>query len=146
MIDQISKYFAVYYDATYFAPFQRILHLPPIRNYGTAFHLFNFSDTTFFWIIRLLMAFIAGYFIFRAILKFQEKKKIFAEIAIIAGAMSNLIDRCHYGGVIDFIYFIFPFFNYIAVANIADIAITAGCGYLLYELFLEDYETYFFKQ
>lgn len=138
VIDRITKYLALHFHEVYFAPFQRIFHLPPIRNYGMSFNLFFLSYSVFIWILRIIGLIITGYFVQRAIQKYQRNKKIFAEIAVVAGAIGNLIDRFYYGFVIDFIFFTFPLTNYIAIANIADFSITLGCIYLVFDIFIED--------
>lgn len=140
LFDQMTKYLALYYNATYLARFRRFLHLPPIKNYGVSLNLFDCSDNTLFFLFRAIGLLIICYFIYRAVDKHKNKKYIFGEIAVISGALSNLIDRCYHACVIDFIFINFPFFNYIAIANFADIAITGGCLFLIYELFIEDYE------
>ena len=55
---------------------------------------------------------------------------------VIGGALGNAIDRLNYGAVADFLHFhtpfpAGPFANY--VFNVADVAIVAGVGALLYE-------------
>jgi signal peptidase II len=54
---------------------------------------------------------------------------------LIGGALGNAIDRAVYGAVADFVllYWI-PFFPY--VFNVADSAIVAGVGLLLYDSFV----------
>lgn len=54
-------------------------------------------------------------------------------VFILAGAVSNLMDRFYYGGVIDFITIRFG-----SVFNIADIAIVCGIGLWIIRLFLHD--------
>lgn len=138
MLDRITKYIALYTKETYFAPFQRLFHLPPVKNYGMSFNLVFLSATTFSFLLKIIGIVITIYFIQRAIKKYRKNKNIYAEITIIAGAIGNLIDRFYYSFVIDFIFFTFPFTNYIAIANIADFAITIGSLYLIFEIFIQD--------
>lgn len=141
-IDRITKYFALYFHEVYFASFQRILHLPPILNYGMTFNLFFFSDAFYMFLFRFIGIGITVYFFQRAMKKYKKGKTIFAEVAIVAGAFSNLIDRFYYTFVIDFIFFTFPFTNYVAIANFADFAITLGCIYLICDILVEDITYY----
>ena len=137
-LDRITKYIALYCHEIYFAPFQRLLHLPPIKNYGMSFNLFFITQENFIFFLRIIGICITFYFYKRAVQKYNENKDIFAEVTIIAGAIGNLIDRFYYSFVIDFIFFTFPFSNFIAIANIADFAITLGCTHLILKTFIED--------
>lgn len=51
---------------------------------------------------------------------------------IIGGAVGNLIDRLIFGGVVDFLYLHYGSFSWY-VFNVADSAIVAGVGGLLYD-------------
>jgi signal peptidase II len=137
-LDRITKYIALYCHEIYFAPFQRLLHLPPIKNYGMSFNLFFITQENFIFFLRIIGICITFYFYKRAVQKYNENKDIFAEVTIIAGAIGNLIDRFYYSFVIDFIFFTFPFSNYIAIANIADFAITLGCTHLILNTLIDD--------
>ena len=53
---------------------------------------------------------------------------------IIGGALGNAIDRMHYGAVADFFSFHLAGFHWY-VFNVADVAIVAGVGGLLYDSF-----------
>ena len=61
--------------------------------------------------------------------KNNNKNNIFPIVLILAGAISNIIDRFVYGGVIDYI----NLFNY-SQLNIADIYIFIGVAVYLYWL------------
>ncbi len=54
---------------------------------------------------------------------------------IIGGALGNAYDRWAYGAVADFFYFHLGSFSWY-VFNVADVAIVAGVGLLLYDSFL----------
>jgi signal peptidase II len=56
---------------------------------------------------------------------------------IIGGALGNIIDRLHYGAVVDFIYVHVYILGYHFPAfNVADSAITVGVGLLLLESYM----------
>lgn len=66
-----------------------------------------------------------------------SKNKLVGLIAIIAGSLSNIVDRFIYGGVIDFIelsynQWIWPVFN------VADVAIVCGIGLILYDCYAHE--------
>lgn len=137
-IDRITKYIALHFHEIYFAPFQRLLHLPPVKNYGMSFNLFFIPQEIFIFFLRIIGIIITIYFYKRAVRRYHENKSIFPEVTVIAGAIGNLIDRFYYSFVIDFIFFTFPFSNYIAIANIADFAITLGCTHLILNTLIDD--------
>lgn len=55
---------------------------------------------------------------------------------VIGGALSNVLDRAVHGAVADFFHFHVGSFSWY-VFNLADVAIVAGVGLLLYESFAE---------
>ncbi len=59
---------------------------------------------------------------------------------IIGGALGNAIDRLHYGAVADFFLFHVAGFNWY-VFNLADAAIVAGVGGLLYDLLISSHKS-----
>jgi len=62
--------------------------------------------------------------------KIKSRLNFYGFVFIVAGAIANIIDRCMFGCVIDFInigFLNFPLFN------LADIFITVGAGLIIYE-------------
>lgn len=103
-----------------------------VRNNGAAFS--SFSGQRIFLIILPTLVIIGAIY---AMNRYGRNSKLLqtAVLFIIAGGIGNLIDRIIYGYVTDMISFsIFP-----PVFNIADIAVSVGCGLLfIYVLFFED--------
>ena len=67
--------------------------------------------------------------------KFRGKSRImdYALVLILAGGIGNLIDRLIFGSVTDMLSFsIFP-----PIFNVADIAVTVGCGLLILDIVLD---------
>ena len=98
-----------------------IFHLTLVRNSGVAFGLFQGHGL---WITLGTLLVLAG--LFRTALRPGGAKWISLCLALIlGGAISNLIDRMRFGGVIDFLDFrIWPVFN------LADSCITVGAALL----------------
>ena len=71
-----------------------------------------------------------------AILYFMKGKSILFDISlalVLGGGIGNLIDRIMYGKVTDMLSFsIFP-----PIFNVADIAVTVGCGLLLIDALMD---------
>jgi lipoprotein signal peptidase len=68
-------------------------------------------------------------------LRHWKKNKNIAELIVIAGGFSNLIDRFRYNGVVDFIIIDFKISNLIfstPVFNFADIIIMTGILWIIY--------------
>ena len=70
-----------------------------------------------------------------AVWLWRSSERLIASLAlalIIGGALGNLVDRVVFGGVVDFLYLHYGSFSWY-VFNLADCAIVAGVGALLYE-------------
>ncbi len=135
--DRVTKSLALLYNFNYLGKFQRLFHLPPIKNSGVSLQLFNVTEPTLFFILELISIIIILYFLYRLKNKYNNNKNIIGEILVISGGISNLIDRIYYNAVIDFIFIKIPLLNYLAIANVADIIITIGCIILILELFFD---------
>ena len=127
-LDQLSKYLIRHFGGFY------------ICNRGMAFGVELYP--IFFWIIWIAIIAIAGFQIFNyQFLIFNEFSiskflnfKFWGLMLITSGAISNVIDRLHYGCVIDFIDLKFwPIFN------LADIFIIVGAILLLIKLFKNNF-------
>lgn len=92
----------------------------------------NFVFLFISFIVFLITIFLTYY----TYTQFKIKKNILAEICILAGSCSNLIDRYIYGGVIDFI--LFEYKNYaFPIFNLADIAIVSGVFLMVLSIYTE---------
>jgi signal peptidase II len=138
IFDRITKSLALLYNFNYLGRFQRLFHLPPLKNTGMSLHIFNMNEARFFLILKIMGIIIVIYFIYRLKNKYYQNKSMIGEILVISGGIGNLIDRFYYHAVIDFIFIKIPLLNYLAIANFADIIITIGCIILLIELFFDE--------
>lgn len=133
IIDQCTKYMVrINFEQGETLPIiSDILHLTYVRNLGAAFSMFeNIKVVTIIIpLFILLMAITALFFFYKRISRFSR----ISISLIIAGGMSNLIDRIILGYVTDMIDFrIFPVFN------IADISVCVGCMLLIVGMFLPE--------
>lgn len=133
IIDQCTKYMVrINFEQGETLPIiSDILHLTYVRNLGAAFSMFeNIKVVTIIIpLFILLIAITALFFFYKRISRFSR----ISISLIIAGGMSNLIDRIILGYVTDMIDFrIFPVFN------IADISVCVGCMLLIVEMFLPE--------
>lgn len=134
--DQASKYWILH------ATDLRLGHRLPIApvldfvltwNQGVSYGLFRQDGAVGRWLL------VAGSIAATAVLSlwlFRTRQGLtrFGLALIVGGAVGNLIDRVTHGAVIDFVYFHLLDFSWY-VFNVADCAIVAGVGALLYDSF-----------
>ena len=103
-----------------------IFHITYVLNPGAAFGMLEHQR--WFFIVVALAAVLLGVFFYR---KLQQESILMRSGAglLLGGAVGNLADRIQSGLVVDFLDFrIWPVFN------IADIAICAGAGILIFDI------------
>ncbi len=106
---------------------RNMFHLSLVYNTGVAFGLFKNYGLVFV----AISLFVIGYIVRDSISnqKYYSRRKQIAFSLILGGACGNVIDRLHFGYIVDFLDFrIWPVFN------IADSAITIGIALLAYSL------------
>ena len=94
-------------------------------NRGVSWSFFSSQSNLKFYLLTLLIITIISIFIIHTYKEYKNQKNIFFEILIISGAISNIIDRFLYSGVIDFIDFHINTWHW-PTFNIADISIVIG--------------------
>ena len=122
IVDQLTKYWAVKELVTSWVV-TSFLQFELFYNRGMSWGYFA-SEQYFFLIILvalLITAFLAKY-IYN---KIKLKKPVYAELLVLSGAISNIIDRFTYFGVVDFITLHFNGW-YWPTFNIADACIVIG--------------------
>ena len=128
-IDQLSKYIISQRIplGESIPVIKNFFHLTYILNSGAAFGILKNQANLFIIIAVTAIIFI--------LMQLRQRRIISTEVAfclILAGAISNLVDRIRLGAVIDFLDFrIWPVFN------IADSIITAGAILLAYSILQE---------
>ena len=119
-LDQVTKQLIIHY----MSPFGSIevfpfLHVVNVRNTGAAFGTFRGLGSGFFVVISLC----AIFFLINLLVK--RTYNSFGLSLVLGGAIGNLVDRIHYGKVVDFIDFNIGDFHWPAF-NVADSALTVG--------------------
>lgn len=131
VVDQLSKY-AVVSTVKADGPVEFLFGLFQLRyveNTGAAFSSFS-DNTTFLTVFTSLV--IAACVLVLLTRKIEPLFPNICLVLIVAGGLGNLIDRIHYGYVVDFIE---PLFIDFAVFNFADCCITVGVFMLIgYEI------------
>ncbi len=115
---------------------QDVFHITYVQNTGAAFSILE-DKMLFFYIITPIALILGTWFLIK-----EWKHSMFQNViivSILAGALGNFIDRVFLGYVRDM--FDFRLINF-AVFNVADIALTVGCGvfivFLIYDLFKDE--------
>ena len=134
VIDLITKKIVFnYINLNSFISIFPLLDLVHIHNYGISFGLFAGMLPS--WTIIVIGSFFSILLIY---MMFKSRARIekWGLIMIIAGAISNILDRATHYYVLDFIYLHYKDFYWPAF-NFADIYITIGVLMILYQLFQE---------
>lgn len=105
---------------------QDVFHLTYVLNPGAAFGILS-NQRIFLLATGAVLILATAYFY--PLLKRADTCLKLGATAILSGAVANLIDRVQTGYVVDFFDFrIWPVFN------VADIAICAGMGFMIYSI------------
>lgn len=120
VLDQITKLSII----NNVKPFESIevfpfLHIVNVKNKGGAFGMFKDVGNALFVVVSLIAI------IFIILLLIRSKEGYLGFSLILGGAIGNLVDRLHYGWVVDFIDFSIGRFHWPAF-NVADSALTIG--------------------
>jgi signal peptidase II len=128
LIDQISKYWVmtkhIFYDNGSFFGIELSF------NRGISLGLFHSENNFWFSLLLLVIALTLIMFLWYTYQMYQAHYQITAYVFVAAGAISNFIDRLHYGKVIDFILFYWKSLSF-PVFNVADCWIFLGVFYIL---------------
>lgn len=136
-VDQITKNYAVLYlrNQPAYSVIDGVLEFNYLENRGMAFGLLQ-DQTILFLFFGVIFLLVITYVLFKSPVGKKYTIMHFLLTVITAGAIGNMIDRLHYGFVVDYIYVVlinFPIFN------IADIYVTVGT-FVLILLFLFYYK------
>lgn len=132
-IDQITKW-AVFLGMEYHAmipvlPFFSLVH---VHNTGAAFSFLAGAGGWQRWFF-LGIGLAASLLILHLLRKHRNEPLMALSLALIlGGAAGNIFDRAWHGFVVDFLYFHYQAYAFPAF-NIADSAITAGAGLLIFD-------------
>lgn len=101
-----------------------------VFNRGVSWGLFHSDYGYTFLLVTLLISVIIVLLFCYSIVRYLNQHPIYGEVLVLAGALSNLVDRCLYGGVIDFIHLSYDTWSW-PIFNIADVAIVLGVVWIL---------------
>ena len=129
--DRLTKIWALTY-CTHECQLARWLSCQVMYNRGISWSMFDSDHDGQFLLVSLLVLSITGLLAYYAYDRYKQGKTIFAEVVVIAGSISNIVDRIIYAGVVDFIMVHYRGWVY-PVFNIADMAIVMGVIYMMWQ-------------
>ena len=101
-------------------------------NRGISWSLLYAESSLYFALVTLFVITVIVCISWYTYQQYKEQKLIWAEVAVIAAALSNVVDRIWYGGVIDFILLEYHSFRW-PLFNIADCVIVLGLLYMVFD-------------
>lgn len=124
LFDRITKYYAQQLKSVYYInPF---LQLQTIHyNRGISWGMFNEQSTAVFFAVSALVICFCFIFAWYTYYCFSKGQGIVGHLLVLAGALSNVVDRLFYAGVIDFIQISYDGWHW-PLFNIADASICLG--------------------
>ena len=135
-VDQLSKFFIVrsVEQGESIEVWGRFFQITQARNHGGAFGVFQKNEEAGNWITLVASLISLGILVTLFSGRVHDRTLKSGLVLIAGGAIGNLIDRFHYGYVIDFLHFSYlPHFNF-PVFNLADTAIVVGTGLVVLSL------------
>ena len=144
ILDRVSKLYVLYRARVVIEakvrmlPFfiRKFISIDRVVNRGISWGLLSKQSRYVFSFLTItILAIIFGLCIY-SYRRYKRGHAIIGEIFVIGGAISNVIDRFLYGGVIDFINFSIGPWAFPATFNIADIFIVVGVGIMFIQHYL----------
>ena len=132
IVDRITKMAALVCCKEGSYKVNQFLSFDLLFNRGISWGMFHSSSDLVFLSVSLVTAIITAALCWYAYYNYRQGASIVAEVCIIAGSFSNLVDRVVYNGVIDFIVLSYGDLSW-PVFNIADAVIVLGVGILVFQ-------------
>jgi signal peptidase II len=128
-LDRLTKFWAISELQTKNIKVCSFLDLSLGLNRGMVFGLFSFQRPFYFYLITSFVILVLIFFLVYVYAEFKSGKSLIAHIMLLAGAVSNIIDRFIWGGVVDFVDFHVGSWHWYTF-NIADVFIVVGIFYI----------------
>jgi signal peptidase II len=125
LIDRLTKWWAVTQLSEIGIRINQFISFELAYNRGVSWGMFSSESTTAFVVVSAIIGFVMILLSVHAWMLYKQGNSIIGHIMALAGAMSNMIDRFYYGGVVDFILLSVRNWSW-PLFNIADSAIVLG--------------------
>jgi signal peptidase II len=133
--DRITKWY-VCAHAYHYYPIMPHVWLHCVFNRGISWSMLTSTQPILYGALTGAIGLFLLFFMLFAWLRYKDNHCIIGELLVISGGISNLIDRCLYEGVIDFILISWDDWSF-PIFNIADCAIVLGVFVICYNLLFE---------
>ena len=134
MLDRITKYMALGMLKTCTVTSFLEFHL--VFNRGISWGMFHSEHHGFFVALTFCIVFIIAVLAWQTYRRYVAGRSVYAGLMVLAGAISNVIDRVLYQGVIDFVHVHIADWSW-PIFNIADMAIVLGICWMIKEQYQE---------
>ena len=123
VLDRTSKHYVTHHNTP--VAITSFLDCQIAYNTGISWSLFSTTNPWFYTFISgfILLGLVA--IALFTIKRLKHHKLVIGELLILSGGLSNFIDRCRYGHVIDFISIHYKNWHF-PIFNLADVAIVSG--------------------
>lgn len=133
ILDRVTKHMILGMCAELPRSINSVLTFDCFFNRGVSWSLFHSAALWQFVMVSVVIALVAGLLSIYAYTQHREGRLIYGELLVLSGAISNLVDRVIYGGVLDFIILSYKGWAWPAF-NIADACIVTGIIIMMYRL------------
>ena len=128
-LDRLTKYWALQYLPERYT-LNDVLSFELAFNRGISWGMFGSGGQGMFVLISVVIMCVIGVLAWYVYTRIREGHTVFAELLVLTGAVSNLIDRFVYDGVVDFIALSYGNYTW-PLFNVADACIVFGVGIML---------------
>lgn len=132
-IDRLTKYWALHNVGQQPRIINNWLSFELCYNRGISWSFFDSENDIIFFLLTALIIAVTVAVGWYGYERFAHKKSAIGQLFIVAGSLSNIVDRFAYCGVIDFIAIHWQQY-YFPIFNIADMAIVGGVAILLLQV------------
>jgi signal peptidase II len=132
IIDRVTKLAALAWCLEDAHTVNQFLSFEVVFNRGISWGMLHSPSNVVFVLVSLIIVVITAGLCWYACHRYIRGGSIIGEVFIIAGSLSNLVDRVIYNGVIDFIILSYGNMSW-PVFNIADAVIVLGVGILIFQ-------------
>ena len=125
LFDRLSKWWAVSALRDEPAVISDYLNLSLMWNRGVSWSLFSYDSLIGFSILTGFILLVIVLFMVFVFVQYKNYHNISFEVLVLAGALSNVVDRFWYGAVVDFLQFHVNAW-YWPTFNVADMCVVVG--------------------
>lgn len=139
LTDRVSKFCILNYLLDGYKKITPYFNLSIAWNKGVSWSFLSFDSTTGFALLTAFILCVIVIFSIYTFIQYKNRSNILFEIMVLAGALSNVVDRFMYGAVLDFLEFHLGTW-YWPTFNIADVFVVVGVFGIILKSMIESYD------